>query len=243
MTTTPPWKKIALTILDSLGAELVNYRDANLNGDQNDWPTTILSRLEPEKLQAGLQAFGAGMIGSRKPRNLGPEEELLHRLGQAILKQIETRKKNKALQAKQKQEIARLAAMQTRRQLNKLTPEEFEYWTGGYFERFGFKNVSVTTLSADFGVDVYMTCPNGKQAVVQCKQYKGVVGRPVVQQTYGIMKLLDAKLCYVVTTGKFTSAAVELGQRRDIVLLDGDFLVSGQRPPGSRGLGRISNQG
>lgn len=111
-----------------------------------------------------------------------------------------------------------------------LDPEEFEYWTAGIFETFGFKDVVVPSFSGDFGVDVYMTTPNGKHAIAQCKRYNGQVGRPIVQQTYGVMKLLEAELCYVVTSGRFTQYAAELGKRRDIVLLDGEFLVSGKRP-------------
>ncbi len=45
------------------------------------------------------------------------------------------------------------------------------------------RNVIVTPFSNDFGIDVYMTCPNRAQAIAQCKQYKGAVGRPTVQQT------------------------------------------------------------
>lgn len=235
-------KQLVSKSIEAFVAEFGEFREYRLANGHDELLDVVLAKMEPEKLQSGLKAFGAGMMGERKPRSSGVEEEALHKLGESLLRRIQQHQKNKALQAQQRSEIARLGASQTKQQLNKLTPEEFEYWTGGYFERFGFRNVAVTTFSADFGVDVYMTTPDGKQAVVQCKQYKGTVGRPVVQQTYGIMKLLEAELCYVVTTGKFTSAAAELGERRDIILLDGEFLVSGQRPCGSRVIRRKNNQ-
>jgi restriction system protein len=92
----------------------------------------------------------------------------------------------------------------------------------------GFRNVRIVPPGPDFGLDIYMTCPNGKKAIVQCKKYaaKHLVDRPVIQQTFGVMHLLSAKKCYVVTTSSFTRDALELGQRKDIVLLDGAVLAS-----------------
>ena len=72
-----------------------------------------------------------------------------------------------------------------------------------------------------------MTCPNRRRAVVQVKRYKGTVGRPVVQQTYGAMHLVGAERCYVVTYGRFARPARELEEEhKDIVLLDGRQLVA-----------------
>lgn len=115
-----------------------------------------------------------------------------------------------------------------------MPPEHFGYWTTSYFERYRFRSVMVTTYSAGFTVDVDMNCLDGKRAAVQCKKYNGVVGRPTVQQTFGVMKLLKVKRCFVVTTGRFTSAALEVGRRRDIILLDGERITSSKPPAGSR---------
>lgn len=187
-----------------------------------------------ELLRKRLTAFGAGLL-KRKPTSMeSTDEKLLYAFGEYMSKRIQRLRRNRAIQAKQERRYREMSDVRTLKKLKAMTPEEFEYWTGSYFQRYGFHNITVTQLSADFGVDIYMTCPDGKKAVVQCKRYnKPTVGRPTVQQTYGAMKLVKAKRCYVVTTGRFTSAALELGKRRDISLLDGQRITSNRPPPGS----------
>ena len=202
-----------------------------------------LRQIEPVKLQKVLQAFGTGLLDKKPTTFSAIDEQLLHQGGRSLSLWIQTQQKNRNRLSQQTRQIKQVGKIKELKQLKALDPAEFEYWTAGYFQSFGFKDVMVTTFSGDFGVDVHMTTPNGKRAVVQCKRYSGQVGRPTVQQTYGVMKLLEADICYVVTSGRFTQHAAELGERRDIVLLDGEFLVSGQRPSGSRIIRRKNNQG
>jgi HJR/Mrr/RecB family endonuclease len=230
------WKQAVKGLLDVFGDNLATFHENSIDDDSEHWLEQLVLRIDASKLRKALEAFGAGLLNerSRQYRSKGLNEELLYRAGQMLYVRIKALQQNRARRLQQAEKIAQLREVKELKQLRALEPQAFEYWTGGYFEQFGFRNVTVTTLSADFGVDVHMTSPNGKRAVVQCKRYNGQVGRPVVQQTYGIMKLLDAKLCYVVTTGRFTKQAHELGERRDIILLDGPFLASGKRPFGSR---------
>lgn len=197
----------------------------------------LISAADIHRLQRGLAAFGAGLLSKRSPPKQTLDEQLLFWLGKWMLKGVQKLQQNRAARQRQQERIAQLPNVQSVDKLRRLSPEDFEYWTARYFERFGFKQITVTSFSADFGVDVHMTCPNGKKAVAQCKnkvRSNKPVGSPTVQQTYGAMKLLEAEVCYVVTTGTFSEKARELGLRKDIVLLDGSFLLSGQRPPGSR---------
>lgn len=197
--------------------------------DEDDWLGWIVSRIDKVQLQKGIQFLGAGLL-NKKMQTKKIDEQILYQLGRVLAARIKAKHQNYIQQLQQAERIRQLQTVRQLKLLRKLEPEEFEYWTAGYFEQFGFQDVTVTSFSGDFGVDVYMTCPNGKPAIVQCKRYKGQVGRPTVQQSYGVMKLLGAEVCYVVTTGRFTEEAIELGKRRDIVLLDGDFLVSGKLP-------------
>lgn len=229
------WRKITEGVVEVLGDGLEAYREQVLNDDKQTWLDELFQRVDSGKLKKSLQVFGAGFLQKRVNRShsRAVDELLLHQAGQILFARLQEARENQSQLAQQKEQIERFADKSTLKELRKLSAEEFEYWTGGYFERFGFRDVVVSTLSADFGVDVYVNCPDGKQAVVQCKHYKGKVGRPVVQQLYGVMKLLRAEICYVATTGGFTKDATELGKRDDIILLDGRFLASGKRPPGS----------
>lgn len=182
-------------------------------------------RVQRDLLRA-LQAFGAGILGDR-PRVSQPHERVLFALGRKLRLHIRRLQADRALQAEQKRRVEAVQHLRTLRQLRKLSPADFQFWCKGYFEKRGFRNVIVPQLSKDFGVDLYMTCPDGKKAVGQCKHYKGCVGRPVVQQTYGVMHLLKAKRCYVITTGYFSKEARDLErQHKDIILLDGAALAA-----------------
>lgn len=187
-----------------------------------------------EKIKRLLIAFSQGILGGNTNTSRSNEEKVLYAFGKHVNKRVMSIRRNRILLDEQKKQIKSVSHVRKLNQLKKMSPEQFEYWTASYFERFGYRSVTVTTYSADFGVDVDMKCPDGKRAIVQCKRHKGVVGRPTVQQTFGVMKLLKAKRCYVVTTGRFTSAALEVGRRRDIILLDGERITSSRPPAGSR---------
>ena len=228
----PTWKLILEKALEQLN-------QGGKDGTEAEWLSffDMVVPVDVHLLQKGLTAFGAGLLEQKGAPKQTLDERILFEFGRGVLKGIQKLEQNRATRQRQRDRIAQLPPAPSVAKLRKLSPEDFEYWTAAYFERFGFKKVTVTTFSADFGVDVHMTCPNGKKAVVQCKnkvRSSKPVGSPVVQQTYGAMKLLDAEMCYVATTGIFSEKAKELDKRADIALLDGAFLVSGQRPSGSR---------
>lgn len=184
-----------------------------------------------QTLRQALQAFGAGLLGDkRQPTEFS--ERALFTLGKRIRHHIERLQRDQAAQAEQRRRVNAVRDVRTLRRLQRMSPADFEYWCKGYFENQGFRDVTVTQLSKDFGVDLYMTCPDGKKAVVQCKRYTGSVGQPVVQQTYGVMHLLKAKRCYVVSTGHFSRDAWNLERKHDnIILLDGEALTTNKPGP------------
>ena len=228
------WKDLLETVVNRL-----EQAEDDPNELDEEWLYLVglVSAADINRLQRSLAAFGAGLLNKQNRSKQTLDEQLLFRLGKWMLKGIQNLRQSHAVRQRQQERIAKLPDVQSVDKLRKLSPEEFEYWTAEYFDCFGFKNITVTSFSADFGVDVHMTCPNGKKAVVQCKnkiRSNKPVGSPTVQQTYGAMKLLEADVCYVVTTGTFSEKAKELNKQQDIVLLDGPFLLSGQQPPGSR---------
>lgn len=227
------WKPVAAHVLSVLEQYLVKQKSGVLD-NYNYLLKQIISEIGGVKLSKRLQVFGSGLLNEKKKEYHPPDEVLFYQLGKMLAALIEAKLTDQEHRLQQMEQVAKFQTIKKLQEIRQLEPEGFEYWTAGYFEQFGFQDVAVTSFSGDFGVDVYMTCANKKRAIVQCKQYNGSVGRPTIQQTYGIMKLLEMDVCYVVTTGQFTQAALALGKNKDIVLLDGEFLASGKRPPGSK---------
>lgn len=201
-----------------------------LLGEQFDF--SVLSddevqRIIKEQLIHGARILGAGLLGEKIDLSAS-EQKILYKIGQFARTRLNGLQNDREKRRKQRENITRcsLLKIKTLGKLQKMAPEDFEYWVAGYFERHGFTNVLVTQYSGDFGIDIYMTCPNRVKAVVQVKRFTGSVGRPVIQQTYGAMRLVNARKCYVVTSGHFAKTAQELEmQRKDIILIDGKKLL------------------
>jgi hypothetical protein len=180
-----------------------------------------------ERIHKWLIAFGVGLLNNESNQLSAREERLLYewgaRFGERLRNLVATcrvRTTPRPLAIEDRKSL---------RQLQSMDPYEFEEWVGRYFEAQGYRDVLVTQGAADFGVDVFMCHPRGGDIVVQCKRFKAghLVGRPIVQQTYGVMHLLGAKHCYVVTSSGFSEPALDLERdHKDIVLIDGERLCA-----------------
>ncbi len=110
--------------------------------------------------------------------------------------------------------------------LRAMDPIDFERHIMALFESEGHP-VGVTPRSNDFGVDGFVTHPDGL-LIVQCKRNseQNKVGRPVVQQFKGVVEEQRALWGYIVTTSRFTTEAKESANLSDkIILVDCDDLV------------------
>jgi hypothetical protein len=174
-----------------------------------------------------LQSFGAGLLGEPYAPT-GTEEKYVQIIGRWIKERLNKARKGRESYKEQSAHIKNARSAHTLGALRTMDPKDFEYWSAGYFKDKGYRNIWVVPPGPDFGLDIQMTCPNGIKAIVQCKRYsaKHLVDRPVVQQTYGVMRLLKARKCFIVTTSSFTRDAFELDQRKDIVLIDGATLAA-----------------
>ena len=124
-------------------------------------------------------------------------------------------------------DLSKFARIKNTRVLRALDPKDFELWTAYYLKQMGYRKVTVTAYSGDFGVDVYAETPRKKKMVVQCKNYAKPVGTPVLQQTLGAMWCVEADICCVAVAGRFAKNAVELERAHPgvIVLLDGAMMI------------------
>jgi restriction system protein len=114
-----------------------------------------------------------------------------------------------------------------------LSPSEFEAWVQQLFRSRGYFTRN-TPDSGDHGVDLWVVSPQGEQAVVQCKRYRGVVSESTVRELYGVMQHEGTPRGFLVTTGSISAAAGRWAQGKPIELIDGPrlaMLASGQVDP------------
>lgn len=105
-------------------------------------------------------------------------------------------------------------------ELRALTPYEFEGEIANMFRRAGF-DVEQTPATNDFGRDAVMW-KKGKKFLLECKRYdaSGLSSRPDLQKFHSAMTTDNAQKGYFVTTGGFTTAAIEFSKTAEIVAID-----------------------
>ena len=111
------------------------------------------------------------------------------------------------------------------RDLQALSPLEFEKVVADTYNRFGHQAKQVGNPLGDHGIDVVVKDKNGLKLVVQCKRWKGKVGEPVVRDLYGAMMHEKADRAALITTGTFTHQAEEWAKGKPILLYDGNSFL------------------
>ena len=178
--------------------------------------------------------FAAGMMGNPRP-TFKIEKKMWSIISRHIQSQISTIKNDDNALENQNKKIKRVRKTKSLRKLTNIDHKDFEYWTAGFFQDLGCKSVIVVPPGPDFGVDISMTTPNRRRAIVQCKRYKQnhLISRPIVQQTYGVMHAMKAHYCYVVTTSNFTRDAItfseEVDKGKKVILINGKDLTKKTR--------------
>ena len=103
--------------------------------------------------------------------------------------------------------------------------KDFEYLVAEAYRRRGFTVEYSLGKGSDGGVDLVLQ-KDGRRSLVQCKQWKVFsVGRPVLQQMFGIMTAEQADEVIIVTSGRFTDEARAFASGKPIQLLDGPNLL------------------
>lgn len=105
-----------------------------------------------------------------------------------------------------------------------LSPGDFERFVAELFRRKGYK-VKLRGRSGDLGVDLEVTQPSGRRAVVQCKRYRSTVGSEVVRELFGTLIHERAVHGFLVTTADISDAAREWAYDKPLTLIDGATLV------------------
>lgn len=101
---------------------------------------------------------------------------------------------------------------------------EFERLIGEGFRRRGYQVAETGGGGPDGGVDL-MLSKDGERGLVQCKHWRAAsVGVEVVRELYGLMAARGAVRGFVVTSGRYSSAAREFASGRNVELIDGTCL-------------------
>ncbi len=116
-----------------------------------------------------------------------------------------------------------VAGLDSRTNLLKLTPTEFEHLVRQLFVAMGAE-AWATIPSKDGGVDAVATSKNlffGGVCLIQAKRWTGVVGLESVHALTGVMADHNATTGVLVTTSWFGRASEEFAKRNRITLING----------------------
>ncbi len=106
-----------------------------------------------------------------------------------------------------------------------MTPETFEHFIAGIYEKKGYTVSEVTSYVADHGIDVSLT-KNGKRYAVQVKQYRNkAIAEKDLREFYGSYIAQNYDGGTYVTTSFYTKPAREWAKGVGMHLVDGDYLV------------------
>jgi restriction system protein len=109
-------------------------------------------------------------------------------------------------------------------QLYALQPYEFEQYVADLFRQKGYR-VKLHGRRGDNGVDLRLTQPNGKEAIVQCKRYRKSIGPDIVRELYGTLMHERVSHAFLVTTADISDAARAWAQGKPMTLIDGRTLT------------------
>ena len=107
--------------------------------------------------------------------------------------------------------------------LDNIDDKQFEVLVASIYEKDGF-TVQVTGRSHDGGIDIVAERENAggrDRIIVQCKHQKQNVGRPVLQQLWGVLNS-DSSItrCDLVTSSGFSAEAIEFARGKRLTLVD-----------------------
>lgn len=122
----------------------------------------------------------------------------------------------------EKQELVKASA--TLKEIDDMTGEEFEAFVSSLLMKDGYRAVSATKYSGDYGIDVTAE-KNGKKYAFQCKRYSGNVGVKAIQEAYSGAKMYHADVAAVITNSSFTPNARKMAKEIGVLLIDRNGLI------------------
>lgn len=135
--------------------------------------------------------------------------------------ELEQERKIKQLQIENQQEISLNNELEI---INSLSDGyAFEEYTAELLKKLDYINVSVTSSSNDYGIDVLAEKDSIKYAI-QCKYYSQPVGNKAIQEAYSGKAFYNCHIAVVLTNNTFTENAINLSKSNGVLLWDGNIL-------------------
>ena len=103
------------------------------------------------------------------------------------------------------------------REYDKMEGHDFEYYCADLLKRKGFRKVTVTQGSGDYGIDIIAWKDNVKYGI-QCKRYSGNVGYHAVEESYTGASIYNCNRAVVMTNSDFTKQAIKGARRLGVEL-------------------------
>lgn len=105
--------------------------------------------------------------------------------------------------------------------IDKMKGLEFEHYVAEILRKQGFKRVSVTKATGDFGVDIICTSKKGKEKIaIQVKRYNSPLSGKAIQEVIAGARHYNATRSMVITNSTFTPKAKILAKSNDCELID-----------------------
>lgn len=101
-----------------------------------------------------------------------------------------------------------------------MTGHQYEAYCAHKLRERGYKHLSVTPGSGDFGADVIGYDRRGRKVCFQCKKHEKPVGVSAVQEVLAAKYYYKADKAAVVTTSTFTPAARKLAKSGGVELIE-----------------------
>lgn len=102
---------------------------------------------------------------------------------------------------------------------------DFEYLCADVLRKNGYSNVSVTSASGDYGIDV-LAEKDGERYAIQCKRWNNRVTNKAVQEALSGKVFYGYDHAVVLTNNYFNDHAIETARRTGVILWDRNTLLS-----------------
>lgn len=103
---------------------------------------------------------------------------------------------------------------------NNMNGELFEKFCGYLLVRTGWKDITYTPASNDYGADIIAVSPDEVRVCIQCKRYNEPVGIAAVQEVFSAIQYYKCQAGMVMTNSTFTDNARKLANADNIILVD-----------------------
>lgn len=108
--------------------------------------------------------------------------------------------------------------------IDNMTGEEFEQFSADILKKCGFRNVRITPVSGDQGVDI-LAEKDGIKYAIQCKCYSSPLGNKPIQEVHSGKEIYGCHVGVVLTNSTFTDGAKVAAQKTNTLLWDRNKLL------------------